>query len=126
MKRPFRKRCASALLCGLLLLSLALTARADNSFERRPDGWYAPAKPAAAVLDYSIDYTLWLAGDTISSSAWTFDAGITGIPVSIGSPYAKATTWLSGGTAGTTYNVTNTITTAAGRTEVVVFKVYVY
>lgn len=72
-------------------------------------------KDPDAVLDYGFDWTSWLDGDTISTSAWSADAGIT---VDSDSNNTTSTTvWLSGGTAGTTYEVTNQITTAAGRTD---------
>ena len=32
-------------------------------------------KDPDAVLDYSVDWSLWLAGDTISSSEWLLDDG---------------------------------------------------
>ncbi len=76
-------------------------------------GWYAPDKSAASVLDYTIDWSLWLATDTISASTWTAETGIT--VSAIGYTDTTATVWLSGGTAGTTYRVTNRITTAGGR-----------
>lgn len=73
-------------------------------------------KPATGVLDYSIDYNSWLDGDTISTSAWVADAGIT---IDSDSNSTTATTvTLSGGTERTTYQLKNTITTAAGLTDV--------
>ena len=72
-------------------------------------------KDANAVLDYTIDWTLWLDSDTISTSVWSADSGIT--IDSSSSDTTSATVWLSGGTAGTVYMVTNRITTAAGRTD---------
>jgi hypothetical protein len=72
-------------------------------------------KDPSAVLDYKIDWSAWLAGDTIYVSAWTADAGIT--INSNSNSTTTATVWLSGGTAGTSYAVTNHITTAAGRQD---------
>lgn len=72
-------------------------------------------KDPNAVLDYEIDWETWLGSDTISSSSWTADSGLT--VDSDTSTTTTATAWLSGGTVGTTYSVTNRIVTAAGRTE---------
>jgi len=72
-------------------------------------------KDPHAVLDYTLDYTLYLDGDTIATSVWSADAGIT--VDSENETTTKATVWLSGGTAGNTYRVTNTITTAGFRTD---------
>ena len=68
-----------------------------------------------------------LQGATISTSTWSVPSGITKDSdnkngVSIGAvDYAVntvTTIWLSGGTAGTVYTLTNTITTSDGRTLV--------
>ena len=72
-------------------------------------------KDPNAILDYSIDWTEWLSTDTISNVSWTVPAGIT-------SPSASnttkiATVWLSGGTAGQSYDLLCRITTAGGRTD---------
>jgi len=124
-----------------MLLTAAAAAQAGSAFDLRADGWHAPSKPAAAVLDYSVNWAPWLSGDTIVTSTWTCDTGITSsgavinqAAVTLGQgsqqitvPAAMlATIWLSGGSAGQTYNVSDTITTTAGRTEVVKFKITVY
>ena len=70
------------------------------------------------VLDYEIDWSTWLTasgGDTISSSTWTVPTGITKTTDS--HTTTTTTIWLSGGTAGTTYTLTNEIVTAGGRTK---------
>ncbi len=64
----------------------------------RPD-----PKDPDAVLDYSIDWTTWLAGDTLATSVWTVPAGIT--KDSETNTTSKSTVWLSGGTAGEVYEV---------------------
>jgi hypothetical protein len=64
-------------------------------------------------LDYTVDWHLYLADvmDTIASVAWSVSpAGLTLGTNSKG--LTDATTWLSGGVAGTTYMVTCQITTA--------------
>jgi hypothetical protein len=72
-------------------------------------------KDPAAVLDYGIDWADWLDGDTIASSAWTVDAGLT--EDSDSRTATTTTVWLSGGTAGVEYKAVNQIVTAAGRTD---------
>ena len=72
-------------------------------------------KDPDAVLDYAIDWSDWLGTDTISTSAWTVDSGIT--KDSDSNTITTATIWLSGGAAGEHYECTNRITTADGRTD---------
>lgn len=72
-------------------------------------------KDPNAVLDYYVDWTRWLNGDTIATSVWAVTAGLT-VANDTHTPTA-ATVWLSGGVMGETYRVTNRITTAGGRTE---------
>lgn len=75
-------------------------------------------KDPSAVKDYVVDWGPWLTAagsDTISSSTFSVDAGIT-----IDSDTNTTTTgtvWLSGGTAGERYTVTHEIVTAGGRTD---------
>jgi hypothetical protein len=73
-------------------------------------------KDPQAVLDYGEDWSPWLqTGETISTSTWTVDPGITK-----GTDTKTTTTttvWLSAGTVGTTYSATNHITTSLGRTD---------
>ena len=75
-----------------------------------------------ATLDYSIDWSEELAAngpDTIATSTWEAETGITiGADAKAPSHTATAATlWLSGGTVGRTYKVTNRIVTAGGRTD---------
>ena len=72
-------------------------------------------KDPDAVLDYSVDWTLWLAGDEIppASGCWR-RAPREGRRQR---PPTKTTVWLRGGQAGTTYPVTNRIVTVGGRTD---------
>jgi hypothetical protein len=72
-------------------------------------------KDPNAILDYSIDWTRWLAGDQIAASEWIVASGLTKMADS--TTATSATVWLSGGTAGQSHIVTNRMTTAAGRTE---------
>lgn len=72
-------------------------------------------KAASEVLDYSLDYTDVLSSETISSSTWAVAPST--ITISSSSNTTTATTvWLSGGTAGQVYTVTNTVVTSGGRT----------
>lgn len=71
-------------------------------------------KDPDSVLDYVIDWSDWLDGDTISTSSWSVDSGIT--LESDTNTTTTATAWLSGGTVGETYQCRNRIVTAGGRT----------
>jgi hypothetical protein len=78
-----------------------------NYFVKDPD----------AILDYTIDWTDWLTGsELIASDTWAVSS--TGITASSTSKTTTAgTIWLSGGTAGQTYTVTNHIVTDSSRAE---------
>lgn len=73
------------------------------------------AKAAADDVDYSIDWNLQLeSGEGVQTSDWDVPSGLTkgddGISGTI------TTCWISGGTVGDTYRVTNTISTTENRT----------
>ena len=68
-----------------------------------------------ADLDYTIDWESWLDSDTIATSTWVADSGIT--IESDSNTSTTTTVWISGGTAGSSYKATNHIVTAAGRAE---------
>ena len=73
-------------------------------------------KDPTAVLDYKFNWAAWLAtGATISTSTWTVDDGIT--KDSDVKSATETVVWLSGGTLGESYRVTNKITTSGNRTE---------
>lgn len=73
-------------------------------------------KDPNAVLDWEVDWSQWLAtGETITASTWTVPTGLT-MQSNTFTPTA-ATVWLSGGTVGNDYVVTNQIATNAGRTD---------
>lgn len=84
---------------------------ATNVFEKDPD----------SVLDYSIDWSLWLAdGVEVDMSSWVIEENTDASPLSINSDQntASATTvYLSGGKAGEDYCVINTIETSVGTTQ---------
>jgi len=73
-------------------------------------------KSDAEVLDYVVDWNTggWLDGDTIATSTWSAETGLT--IDSETETTTAATVWLSGGTSDEVYIVTNQIVTAAGRT----------
>jgi hypothetical protein len=80
-----------------------------------PSGLPYWEKDPSAVKDYSIDWSAWLAGDTISTSTWTVPAGIT--KDSDTKTNTFTTIWLSGGALFSRYRLTNRIVTTGGRTE---------
>jgi hypothetical protein len=77
-----------------------------------PQSWL---KDPDDVLDYMIDWTAWLGTDSIATSTWVVPVGLTKTTDS--HTATTATIWLSGGTANSTYTVTNHIVTAGGRIE---------
>lgn len=73
-------------------------------------------KAPNAVLPYYMDWSDWLQpGEKITTSTWTPDVGIT--KDSSDKSASTTTVTLSGGTAGTTYDVVNKIVTNMGRTD---------
>ena len=90
---------------------MAATFTHDGSFI--PSG---PDKDPDSDIDYGCDWTDWLeAGETITGSAWVVPAGL------VAGTEANDTTttsiFLTGGTVGTTYTLTNRITTSDSRIE---------
>ena len=77
-------------------------------------------KDPAEVLDYNLDYSKVLQitpVDAISTSVWNVTSAATDITLQTPSHDGLvATIWLSAGTLGRKYWVTNTITTTGGRT----------
>lgn len=74
-------------------------------------------KDPAELKDYGFDWSEHLdAGDTVASSTWTVPTGLVEPAEPATAPTTTITTvWLSGGTAGTEYRVTNHVVTAQGR-----------
>jgi hypothetical protein len=74
-------------------------------------------KDPNAVLDYTFDWTAWLLPllDTIVTATFIPDAGLT--VDSSSHTTTTATAFVSGGTEGTSMNLTCRITTAGGRTD---------
>jgi hypothetical protein len=73
-----------------------------------------PNKDPDDILDYSIDWGRLLDdGDAIASVVWIVPTGLTGgVELITG---AITTVWLSGGSAGQSYDVTARVTTSGGR-----------
>lgn len=80
-------------------------------------------KTAGEVLKFTVNWTDWLDGDTISTVTWTLDSGIT--KSSETNTTTSASVLISSGTVGATYEVMCKITTAAGLTGERTFKVSV-
>ena len=73
-------------------------------------------KDPDATLDYTVDWSAWLAtGDIIVSSDWVVPSGLT--EVTDAHTQTSATVWLSGGVEGAEYLVTNRVTTDDGRID---------
>jgi len=73
-------------------------------------------KDPDAKLDFGFNWSDWLAtGETISTSEWDVETGIT--EDSDSKTTIKTSVWLSGGTAGTTYEITNKVVTSQSRTD---------
>lgn len=82
-------------------------------------------KQPVEVKDYDIDYSEWLtSGDNVQSATVTVvPTGLTVDAVYINDPRIKV--WLSGGTDGTAYKLTVTMTSADGRIKQDEFKIKV-
>lgn len=83
------------------------------------------SKQPVEVLDYDVDCSEWLASDDVLASATAAVDG-TGLVIDsvlVSSPRVKV--WLSGGTDGSSYKITVTITTDDGRIKQVEFRVRV-
>jgi len=75
-------------------------------------------KDPNAILDYYVDWTAWLAGDTIVASSWcVMPASLAVDSDAIMVGLKKTVVWLSGGVAGATYQAVNHIETASGRED---------
>lgn len=75
-------------------------------------------KDPQSDIDFRFEWGPWLDGDTIASSSWTVQSG-SGLTMHNDSVVGTDTiVWLAGGNvADVSWKVTNTITTAAGRTD---------
>jgi hypothetical protein len=72
-------------------------------------------KDPAAVLDYTIDWSPWLAEDAIVTSTWVVEGDV---ELSDDVVYSSITqVWASGGTEGTLADLTNHVVTEDGRED---------
>jgi len=103
-----------------------------TGFKQDNFGAYIDKDPHA-VLNYTVDWTDWIDGDTIATSTWaittystsTVDTTVLTVDNSGISGTKKSVVTLSGGTVGNVYNVRNTIVTADDLTESRAFRVKV-
>ena len=73
-------------------------------------------KDPGAVLDYGFDWSDWLStAETLANSTWMVEDGLT----EDSDQFTDTVTlvWVSGGTVGETYTITNQVTTSASRTD---------
>lgn len=78
-------------------------------------------KDPDATLDYMLNYNpttnpYLQSGETISTSSWFSDSSEVTLSLSSNTT-TTATIWVSGGNVGTTYTITNRITTSDGRSD---------
>jgi len=91
---------------------------AITGFERDNQGFFIRKDPES-VMDYFVDYSTFLeSGDSIASQITTVDSGITLDSSAIESGNKKIKHILSGGTAGTNYDVKIEAQTSDGLTMV--------
>ncbi len=70
-------------------------------------------KDPEAVSDYSIDWSTWLQdGDVLAESEWTIPSGVTKVTDSFSDTAVLIR--VSGGTVGTSYQLTNHVISEAG------------
>lgn len=75
-----------------------------------------PDKDPDEILDYQIDWTTRLEGDTISSSEWVIVSGVGLTANNAAKTDTTTRIWLTGGTEGVTYILRNRVVTAGLRT----------
>lgn len=74
-------------------------------------------KDPDATLDYAFDWSQWLSNDTIVSSEWVAESGITKVPASESIDGNITRVFISGGAVGESYTLANKITTNASRID---------
>jgi len=84
------------------------------SFQKNAQGQIWQAKPAASVLDYAVDFTLWLNGEAIATATVTSSD----VPITEMTNTADEVTFLAGAdTVGVFAHVVVSITTATRSTH---------
>jgi len=95
-----------------------------STYRNQSDGIAAINKAPGATLDYTWDWTNWLAtGETITAHTLTLDPAITKTAETAST--TSVTAWVSGGVAGNGYLVKCSITTSAGRIDERTIRLYV-
>ena len=89
-------------------------------FFRVRDGVWAMRADPAEVLDYTIDWTGWLAGDTFSTSNWAAEDATVN---SSSNTTTSATVWTTA-PSDPFGSLTNTIVTTGGRTKKLRLRLY--
>lgn len=87
------------------------------------DGQPDFVKDPNSVEDYQFNWVGELNGDTISTSSFLLPDGLT--QVSASNTDSTATVFVSGGSNGQMYRITNRVVTAGGRTYDSTYRVYV-
>ena len=80
-------------------------------------------KAPGELLDYMVDWTVWLGSDTILTSTWVLPAPL--VTGNASNTTLTATQFIGGGQVGTDYIVLNIIVTAGGRTAARAFTIQV-
>lgn len=77
----------------------------------------------SAILDFGFNWAEWLGSDTIATSNWTADAGVT---PGAGAKTASLTyVIITAGAVAGVYDVTNSIVTSAGKADSRTFRIVV-
>ena len=84
-----------------------------------------PPKYAREVLDYTVDFTARLAGDTIASATVTLPTPAGLVVGVISNTSTTVTVWLSGGTPTQAATALVAVVTAAGRTIDIEVQLYI-
>jgi len=76
----------------------------------------APPKDPNSTIDYGVDWSTWLeSGETIVTSTWPETGAL--VSESESNTTTATSIFVSGGTVGATYTLTNRVVTSQGRTE---------
>lgn len=85
-----------------------------SDFVQLDGKWYAPVKDPADVIDYVVDFSLLVVGDSVGTATVTAEPDLIVQSSSVSGD--KVIAWLTGGVAGESYNVTVNVVTAGNRT----------
>ena len=103
------------------ILRLLVTGVAFGaSYFRDRDGTWSTYADPTELLDYSVDWVGWLAGDTISTSSWSAENTTVN---STSNTTSNTTAWVTA-PIGPCGSITNTIATVSGRTRKLWLRLY--